>query len=461
VNPQPTYLPKPFPVIDDGKWYILESKKTGKVFGNYLQPVKSGVDVVLGVDVFIPSDSIYWTLESNASGKVLIRNKALGYIDFDVLANNVLKFKQTKPIAGMTMTPFGTVDQSISFFGDTTGILKGLCPTDLANSFKIGYNSFSLTNDITRFDFNEKSFHSLFSLQKSYAGMVNVGNGIGCTSQIEKDKFSTAMSLIYNNYMQIANPTQAQTDVAIRSICDARVTFMNSIKQPQTSTAAIPVWYRIKTNWMYWQIYKQFYLYTTGTGLLNTANVTTADNFMFRFENIGNGKVRIIPKNYPTQALRAGVLYASYTFSIAPFDQYTEFNLIDYPGANGVMKLIVGNTINATYPSYMHYPTTFPDITTAQVLNNYLVADLRMYLTNDWTMNSFEIEEVVPTFTATESVIAEHSIIRVVDGRVLVDGTDKIDIYNIYGVKMPLKQRLATGVYIVVVANQAQKIIVR
>jgi hypothetical protein len=67
----------------------------------------------------------------------------------------------------------------------------------------------------------------------------------------------------------------------------------------------------------------------------------------------------------------------------------------------------------------------------------------------------------VPTFTATESVIAEHSIIRVVDGRVLVDGTDKIDIYNIYGLKMPLKQRLATGVYIVVVANQAQKIIVR
>jgi hypothetical protein len=460
TRPDSIYWTRPFPVANDGKWYILESEKSTKVFGNYLQPIREGANTVLGVDVFTPSDSLYWTFETNAAGRVVVRNKALGYLDFDLLASNLLKFKPTKPLVGATMwkgeTSNGSHIPSISLYGDTTATFKGLRYTDIANAFKIGYNSFKLLDRETRFQFTEKTFDALFTLTHETAAMVRIGDKIGETTELKEEDFFVNLNLIQKNYSSLVNPTEVQTDDAIKALWAARTTLLNSINKVQTSTAAAPVWYRINSYKNHWTIVKQAYLCSNGTtALLYTENMTDIDNFLFRFESVGNGKVRIVSKKYPTFALRAGQKWdGGYTFSTTR-DIYNEFQLVDYPGSEGVKKLIVGNTLNATHPSYMlHQYNT-------DIIRNDLWQQLRRGENYGGKTNTFEIEAVATSVSAAESVIAEHSIIRVVDGRVLVDGTDKVEIFNIYGVKMPLNQRLVTGVYIVVVANQAQKILVR
>ena len=110
------------PAPNDGKWYYVRTERGECTRSNYLRPVRNGDNWIVGSGFLSISDSLLWTIETSGSGAVILRNKAMGYLELNAVNENRVTFTKTKPSVALRMKP--NVSNKL-YYGATGYVFEG------------------------------------------------------------------------------------------------------------------------------------------------------------------------------------------------------------------------------------------------------------------------------------------------------------------------------------------------
>ncbi len=450
INPEPVYSTTNgfLPTVDDGKWYFVRTERAKCTQSNFLRPVRSGSKFIVGTGELANNDSLLWTIESNGINRVILRNKAMGYIDLNNLENTNVTFSSVKLSNNLTLrenisTNFYSDYIGYSFQGNSNNVL-GL---HVATNNRIITNYFRIDDNCTFF-FNEPNafFYKRFG-----------GNVLKALRGYDEFTVSNDINQLKQNIQAIDDNQNSEVfNAHVSSILTTISAINNTLIDKVTSLPGTGVekWFNVSRYlynvWGQTTLNEELFHYlnfSDRNAVLEHAALNNGDDrFAFKFEKQASGFYHIVNKanlNLKISVATGSIRILSYSpvnFEIRPI--YTFRGL----------KFVFINSANQQYLKYN--------------LNRRELSFVNSYSLNNLVSNRsylFNLESI-GTISSTKQTTMHDQISSFkpyVQNRTVKYPLDDIaiDVYNLKGARM-LNDNLPNGIYIVKVNNRGYKVAV-
>lgn len=448
--PVPTYTSNngTLPAVDDGKWYFIRTERATCTLSNFLRPIKNADKWIIGTGFMAYNDSLLWTIESNGAGSVILRNKALGYIDLNNLAGTNITFSANKLSNSLLLKK--NVSRSYFYgvagyaFEGNTSTVKGLHVltngTIVNNYFKIDDNCtffFELPNAF----FLKYQGNMMLNAMKGYESFVEVHEIENLRQRVSEIDDSQSTALFNANAMSLVD--------AINIVYKTIFTKLSS-----TPDKKVENWFVLKRHisgtWgqtLNEQTNQYLFIPDQYNYLEQEPYIASDNRFSFKFERQADGKFYVINKSLPTLKLSAvGSNVRTLGYSPISFDMRP---VITFKGLKFAL-------INIATNQYLKYNENQRVIVLANQPGLDALVDTKSYLFDIQPLSVISSVDMV----YDANLDAKNSQPYAINGRIIYsDDASKVEVYNLHGVKLK-NENLTKGVYVVRVNNRGYKVVV-
>lgn len=448
----PTYTTNngTLPDVDDGKWYYIRTERATCTFSNFLRPIKNSDKWIIGTGLMAYNDSLLWTIERNGAGAVILRNKAMGYIDLNNLAGSNISFSKNKLSNSLILKK----NVSSSYFYGVAGYafegnastVKGLHVLTNGNVVNDYFN----IDDNCTFFFEQPNAYFL-----KYQGNMMLNALKGYESFTESHE-------IENLRLRVQEIDDSQlNEIFVANaivVMDAINIVYNTLLLKLTSTPDKKVenWFVLKRHLSgTWGLTlneqtDQYLFIPNQYNYLEQEPLKVSDNrFSFKFERQTNGKFHLINKSLPTLKLSSvgsnirTLSYSPISFDIRP--------VITFRG----LKFALINDLTKHYIKYNENQRVLslagqPGLSSLVKTKSYL-----------FDIQPLSVISSVVNLSDNGSLNSTYLKPYVKNGKVIYPIADVVvDVYNLHGIKVK-NDNLANGIYVVRVLGMGFKVIVR
>lgn len=433
------------PVVNDGKWYYMRTERALCTMSNFLRPVKISGKWSVGTGYLTHNDSLLWTIESSGAG-VILRNKALGYIDLNTLNGNNVSFSVNKLANNLIIKDnfsksyyYGV--QGYAFEGNSANV-QGL---HVSNNGDVVTNYFKIDDNCTFFFEEPKA-----AFIKSHANiLIKALKGYeSFTDLYEIENLRQLVQNIDDNQsVEIFKGNASAITQAMRNVYN---TILNKIYS--TADKKTERWFFMKRfisgTWgmtLYEQTNQYLYFPDQYTALEQDVLISNDQRFGFKFEKQNSGLFYLINKALPTLKLSVatGTIrtlgYTPLAMEIRP--------VITFRGLKFAM-------INPTTGQFMRYNENKPELVFANQSGLKGLVNEKTFL---FDIQPYDVVSSVDDVVST----SESDYKFYVQGQMIKCNMPEINfqVYALTGMHVQ-NRNLMNGIYIIKVDNQGYKVFV-